>query len=87
MCIIYTVPHIHTQHPHTHLGFLSTRKREVSIAGLISPAPSRAVVTDDGVGIPTTVKTRVEVQSDVLRVMTDVDGKPGAECEKDRAKW
>lgn len=65
------------KHPdfQTHLALLPTCKRKMFLTMLVSPAPPRHRVKDNGVDIITTVKTGVEVQGDVLMVMTNVDGK------------
>lgn len=56
------------------LAFLPTNEGEVSLCELITPAPARQGVEDNGVG----VKTRVEVHRNVFRIMTNVDGKGAA---------
>lgn len=65
------------KHPdfQTHLALIPTCKRKMILTMLVGPAPPRHRVTDNGVDIITMVETGVEVQGDVLMVVTDVDGK------------
>lgn len=64
-------PHFQT----THLALFPTCKRKMFLTMLVGPAPPRHRVTDNGVDIITIVETGVEVQRDVLMVVTNVDGK------------
>lgn len=59
----------------THLALLPTCKRKMFLTLLVGPAPPRHRVKDNGVDITTIVETGVEVQGDVLMVVTNVDGK------------
>lgn len=67
-------------YPDTHLAFLPTHEGEVSLTLLVAPASPGQGVADDDVGVAAAVETWVEVQCDVLRVMTDVDGKAATEA-------
>lgn len=65
------------KHPdfQTHLALLPTCKRKMFLTMLVGPAPPRHRVKDNGVDIITIVETGVEVQGDVLMVVTNVNGK------------
>lgn len=65
------------KHPdfQTHLALLPTCEWKMLLTMLVGPAPPRHRVKDNGVDIITIVETGVEVQGDVLMVVTNVDGK------------
>lgn len=50
----------------------------------VTPATPRHGVEDDGVDITAIVKTGVKVHGDVLRIMTNVDGKAAMEAGTQR---
>lgn len=64
-----------------HLGLLPLCKGEDSLAVLVPPAPPGQRVEDDGVVIAAVVEAGVEVQGQVVGVVTDVDGEAGREAE------
>lgn len=70
----------------THLAFLPTCKREIHLTVLVTPAPTRHGVEDNCVDITVTVETGVEVHGNVLRVMTNVDGKAVIKTETHRLR-
>lgn len=77
------------KHPHalpTHLAFLPSHKGEISLTLLITPITPGQAVEDDGVCVVAVVETGVQVHRDVLRIMTDVDGKAAVEAETQRSK-
>ena len=64
----------------THLGLLPSCKGEGFLTLLVHPLSTRFRVADDDVRITIQVKTGVEVQRDVVLIMTNVDGKPSGEA-------
>lgn len=70
----------------THLAFLPTCKREIHLTMLVTPAPTRHGVEDNCVDITVTVETGVEMHGNVLRIMTNVDGKAVIKTEREQKK-
>lgn len=48
---------------------------------LIAPAPTRQCVEDDGVDVTPVIETGIEVQGDVVGIVTNVDGEAATEAE------
>lgn len=73
--------------PHSlpaHLAFLPTTEGEVSFTDFVTPASPGQGVEDDSVDVIAAGESGVEVHCDVLRVMTDVDGKAAMEAGTQR---
>lgn len=67
-----------------HLGLLPLCKGEVVLADLVGPGPPGQRVEDDDVVNAALVEAGVEVQGQVVGVVTDVDGEAGKEAEVQR---
>lgn len=53
----------------------------MSLLQLIAPAPTRQRVEDDGVDVAPVIETGIEVQGDVVGIVTNVDGEAATEAE------
>lgn len=66
-----------------YLELLSWAEREASLTDLLTPTASLIRVTDHDVFVSVGVKTRVEMQSDLLLIGANVQSKTAAQTNKD----
>lgn len=71
----------------THLAFLPTREREVSLSFLLTPGTPRQRVAHDGVGVALVVEAGVEVHGDVVGVVADVEGEAARTGSAEVMSW
>lgn len=79
-CRVHACRHMCRAHRTSHLELLSHLERKASVTDLLTPVASLVRVADHRPLVSMGVKTRVDMQSNVLIVWADVHCETAAQC-------